>query len=77
MIVKAKVGDTVWIHGVVSEGNPLWPAKVEHVFHLYGMEQYVVSVETHVEPVLHVRDGFSISDDPNKPIGLFRRGNVD
>jgi hypothetical protein len=76
--INANIGDTVWIHGVkTDEDNPLCKAKVEHVFHLYGMPQYVVSVETPIDPVLYVRNGFSISDNVDLPIGLWRRNGVD
>lgn len=72
--IKANVNDTVWIHGVDTEdGNPLCEVKVVHVFELYGREHYVVERETYIDPILFVRDGVSITDDPNKPIGLWRR----
>jgi len=68
-----KVGDTVWIYGAGSSDNKLCPATVEHIFSLWGYDHYVVSVSTSIDPVLYIRDGFTISDDPNKPINMWRK----
>jgi len=83
------LGDKVWLHGAHNPPLKLklfpWPRMVPehskgglfegtvvHIFERFSTE-YVVEVDTHVEPILYVRDGFTLSDAPNKPIGLFRR----
>lgn len=55
-----------------SGGNPLSEGKVVLEFQRQGTKYYVVEFETHIDPVLLVYDGLTLSDDPNKPIGLYR-----
>lgn len=77
--VEANVGDTVWIHGIETRGgeNKLTQGKVVHIFRPegYSMDQYVVEIPTHIDPLLEVRDGFTVSDAADKPIGIYRRAN--
>lgn len=40
----------------------------------YAWPHYIVEIPTIVDPLLEVRDGFSVSDEAGKPIGLHRRG---
>lgn len=72
--VEAKLGDTVWIHGIEKNGLKT-KGKVVHIFRPegYTIDQYVVEISTHIEPLLEVRDGFTISDHKDKPIGMWRR----
>jgi len=73
--VTANVGDKVWFYGPLAQAgsNPICMGTVEHTFMLWGDTQYVISFETSIDPTLYVRDGWSMTDDPDKPIGLYRR----
>lgn len=74
MMLEFRVGDTCWIHEGQENGtNPLVEGEVVHVFTLWGMTHYVVSLPSFADPVLLVRTGLSMSDAADKPIGLWRR----
>lgn len=87
--LEFKVGDKVWLHGAHNPPLKLrlfpWPrmlpehskgglfeGTVVHIFERYDT-QYVIEVDTHIDPVYFVRDGFTLSDAPTRSIGLFRR----
>jgi hypothetical protein len=77
-LVKLKIGDDVWCHSTRTSGdeknNPLVKGKVVHIFELEQKStQYVVEFPSPVDSILEVYDQFSVSDDPNQPIGLWRR----
>lgn len=38
-----------------------------------GHEHIIIRVSTHVDDVFHMRDLSTVSDDPTKPIGIWRR----
>jgi hypothetical protein len=69
-LVDRKLGDKAWISGY---GDGLTETTVVHVFEMYGRDHYVCEIPTHIDPILTVRDGLSVSDDPGQPIGLWRR----
>jgi hypothetical protein len=69
--VKLELGQKCWVHGV--DGSKKSECTVVHIFSRYGRDQYVLEYETHVDPVPMVRDGFSVSDAENLPIGLWRK----
>lgn len=67
--IKASFGDKVWIY----RGSKKVQGMVVNIFELYSKTYYVVEIETSVEPILEVRDEFTISDAETKDIGLWRR----
>lgn len=69
--LKFEVGDTAYLHNG-GRDNPLVAGKVVHKFVLYGRENYVVEIDTPVDPVLEVRCGWTLSDTPDGEIGMFR-----
>lgn len=71
--VKLKEGDPAWIYMSGHSGN-LSQGKVVKVVQLDGWpsEHYIIEVATPVDPVLEIRDGTTVSDDPQKSIGLWR-----
>jgi hypothetical protein len=72
--IDLKVGDTCWIHGVGSSGN-FTKGTVISIVNLpnYGFQHYIIEIPTHIDPILEIRDPFTVSDHPDKPIGCFRR----
>lgn len=67
--VFANLHDTVWY---AIGGENLVSGKVILIFERYG-PKYVIQTETHVDPVWEVRCPLTISDHPDKQIGLWRR----
>lgn len=53
----------------------LLEGKVVAVLNLegYSFEHYVIEVDTHIDPVLEVRNGHTISDCAEGPLGLWRK----
>jgi hypothetical protein len=47
--------------------------KVVLEFQKYETKYYVVEFQSSVEPILMVYTGWTLSDSPNKPIGIWRR----
>lgn len=74
MAIERQVGDPCWIHGIGRDSG-FTQGKVVYIAQIpgYAMRHYIVEIETHVDALLEVRDPFTVSDDPNKPIGAFRR----
>lgn len=68
--IRADIGDTVWI---AIGTDKLQQAEVILTFERYGTTHYVVEYATHIDPVMTVRDGYTMSDDPDRPIGMWRR----
>lgn len=71
--VKANIGDTVWFFMGDHQGIMMTDGIVVHTFTRYHTTQYVIEVETHIDPILFIRDGLTITDDENKPIGAMRK----
>lgn len=70
-----EVGQTVWIHAG-GKDNPLHEGKIVHKFKLEGwyyQTHYVVEILTHIDPILEVRNWFSLSPDAVGPINLWRQ----
>lgn len=83
-----ELGDKVWLYGAHNPPLKLpWPrmlpeqehskgglfeGTVVHIFERYDT-QYVIEVDTSIDPMYFVRDGFTLSDSPTRSIGLFRR----
>lgn len=74
-VVTAKEGDWVWFH----DGKPkMIKGKVLEVLdftrhgYTHAPLHYVIEVQTGIEPVHYVRDGISISDSEDRPIGFWR-----
>lgn len=53
--------------------NEMSEGKVVLEFQRHEQKYYVVEFQTHIDPVLQVYDGITLSDDPKKPIGFWRR----
>lgn len=74
MKTRYEIGDKVWVH-CGGEENPLNEGTVRAIlkFSDYNMEQYVIEIPTHIEPILVVHDFFSMSEDAEGPIALWRK----
>jgi hypothetical protein len=74
--VELKKGDDAWIFmsnhsGELSKGRVLEVLDLSE--HGFTGEHYLIEIPTGIEPVLEVRDGFTVSDSADKPIGFLRR----
>lgn len=69
-VLVFQLGDPCWI---ATGEEELAGGRVIHIFEHYGLRQYVVEVETHIEPALLVRDGLIMSDAADRPLGFWRR----
>lgn len=73
-----KVNDDVWIYGVdFSKGNKITKGKIVASIDLstegFGDDlHYIISVPTHIEPLLEVRTWHMISQDDKGPVGSLR-----
>ena len=72
-LLEFKVGDTCWIgmgHKHLARG------KVIKVLDLteegWPLPQYLIEVAGSIDPVLEVRDGFTMSDTAEGPLGYSR-----
>lgn len=72
--IELNVGDQCWCF-VGNHKGKLSKGKVVQVLNLDGWsyKHYVIEIPTHVDPILQVRDPFSVSDHSEKPIGLHRK----
>lgn len=68
-------GDPVWIHGIESgkltKGKVL--QKLDLSEHGYTFDNYLIEIDTSVDPLLEVRCIMTMSEDEKGPIGLFRK----
>lgn len=75
--VKYEEGDTVYYH---SGGVPnrLVKGTVEKIVQLdgWGMEHYIISSPSAIEPTLTIRDSLALSSDAKGPINLFKRAKT-
>lgn len=74
--VKLVKGQDAWVYMSGQSGNPS-KGKCIEVLNLdgYDFEHYVIEIPTSVDPVLQIRDGATVTDDPAKPIGFWRRSH--
>lgn len=71
--VDLDVGDDCWCFvgnhkGKMSKGKIAASVRLPG----YAKPHYIVEIQTSVDPLLEVRDGFSVSDRARKPIGFYR-----
>lgn len=70
-----KSGDDVWIAGI--ENGKLTKGKVLERLdlskHGYTFDNYLIEIDTHVDPLLEVRCIFTMSEDEKGPLGIFRK----
>lgn len=77
MTIKQKynVGDDVWIHGV-HPSNKLTKGTVIANLDLskegFTELHYIISIPSHIEPLLEIRTWHTMSQDEKGPIGSFR-----
>ncbi len=67
-------GDDCWLHigtGGLVRGRVLMRVNLPGYLH----EHYIIEVQTGVDPILEVRDGFQLSDSRDEPIGIWRQDN--
>jgi len=66
------IGDTVWVAGITH--SKFTQGTVIHKLTIPEIEgtHYIISIPTHIEPLLELRTWETISQDENGPIGLFR-----
>ena len=73
--MKAKkeyaIGDAAWVFQGDHKGR-LREGRIVHRFKLDGWtdEQYVIELPTEIEPLLVIREWWSMSPAPDQPIGL-------
>lgn len=70
------VGDIVWFYHDKHEGN-LSSGKIIHQFEINNNIQYVIEIETCIDPIYIVRDWLTLSPSKNKPIGLWYQIFID
>lgn len=65
-----EVGDNAWIYLSTHKGE-LTKSEVVHKFTLYGGKKfYVCEIPTPVDPLLEVRDWFSMAETEHSGIGF-------
>jgi hypothetical protein len=70
------IGDTVWIYGItpankITKGTVI--ASIDLKDQNYGTDvHYIISIPTHIDPLLEIRTWQTISQDEHGPIGSFR-----
>ena len=76
-IIDFDVGDVCWI---ATGQSKLVKGTVVLKFHLEDWPavpfHYVVEIPSHIENLLEVRCGMTMSDCPREPIGFWRKGNA-
>lgn len=72
--IVLEVGDVAWIYMSGHKGD-LTKGFIVHKFCLNrnSGEKYVIEIDTPVDPVYEVRDGFTVSDTKKGPIGMYRK----
>lgn len=71
--VILNLGDTAYFHPHLEEVMKKRKGKVVHIFEMYGLDQYVIEIDTGIDPVLEVRSSLTVSDHPDQPIGMWRQ----
>ena len=67
------LGEQVWIAGVAGGGH-MTLGTVAYLFERYGDMLYIIEVQTSIEPLLFVRDAWTIGDRPDiKSLGYWRK----
>jgi len=72
------IGDTVWIYGISVSNERPSQGQIVHRFNINfdGFDpstiQYVIAVDSHIEPLIEVRTWETISQDAEGPVGGFR-----
>ncbi len=66
-----KAGDTCWIygHGHKSKGTILEVLDLSR--HGYSILEYLIEIQTSIDPVLEVRNAFTMAESEEGEIGLF------
>lgn len=69
---KYNIGDTVWVAGI--QHNKLTEGTVVYEVNIPGIHgtQYIISIPTHIEPLLEIRTWETISEDEHGPVGMLR-----
>lgn len=69
------IGDDVWIYGI-TVSNKITKGQVIATADLstqgFDTLQYIISIPTHIEPLLEIRSWHTMSQDEKGPIGSFR-----
>lgn len=68
-----KVGDTAYCYCGPNHQGKLSEGKVVAVLNLerYSFPHYVIEIETHIDPILEVRDAMTMADKKEGPIGFY------
>ncbi|NBP00379.1 MAG: hypothetical protein EBU90_09690 [Proteobacteria bacterium] len=70
-----EVGDSAWVHGIRSD-NKLVKGQVIKKLDLtnegFSEPYYIISIPTHIEPLLEIRQWENLSQDERGPIGMYR-----
>ncbi len=72
--LEFKEEDPCWIHIGGKNDNPLTKGCVRMKIQLpdFSYPLYLIEVDSHIETLFFVRDGRTMSNAPDRPIGLFR-----
>lgn len=75
--IEYAIGDLAWIATGRRDGK-LSGGSVVHRFKLddYNHSHYVVEIETSVDPVLYVREWWTMSQDSEGPLGWLRKSDI-
>jgi len=70
------VDDDVWIHGITKDnklckGTVIKRISLDHPDYTNDIH-YVISIPTHIAPLLEIRTWESMSQDENGPLGMYR-----
>jgi hypothetical protein len=71
--IDLDVGSKCWIFVGTHKGK-MSKGKIAAIVRLpgYSRPHYIIEIQTSIEPILKVRDGFAVSDAARKPIGFLR-----
>lgn len=71
--VELKVGDTAWLY-VGNHKGKYSKGVVKMIIDVPGWSylHYVIEIPTHIENLLEIRCGYSVSENPDKAIGMYR-----
>lgn len=70
MKLTYEIGDEAWIFLHNHKGKKT-KSTVVHKFMMYGMMQYVCEIPTYVDPILVVRDMWTMAGSEDENIGLW------
>jgi hypothetical protein len=73
--VELNEGDEVWFFAAYHSGK-MSKGRIAKVVNIpgYNFDHYIIAITTHIDEVFDIRSPYEVSDDPEKPIGFWRKG---